>query len=158
MSEPNSLEMEIINSLKRELATEFKGFEIKPSVYGKNRIFVNTTCKANKNALKIMWEKFNARVSTISGVDFGRTLGVVYHLILDEYGINVNIKVNDVSKDNPELDSISDIVPAAEFMEREVHDLFGINFKGNPCMERWIIADDWPEGKYPLRKDYKPGG
>jgi len=150
--------MDIVNFLKKELKNKFKGFELKPHIYGKSRIFINISQDANKDALKAIWERFNARLNTISGVDFGKALGVIYHLTLDEYGIVINIKIDDLPRNNPELNSISDIIPAAAFMEREIHDLFGINFKGNLCMEKWIIADEWPEGEYPLRKDYKHGG
>ncbi|MHA1469845.1 MAG: NADH-quinone oxidoreductase subunit C, partial [Candidatus Asgardarchaeia archaeon] len=38
---------------------------------------------------------------------------------------------------------------------REIHDVLGIDFKNHPNLERLILADDWPEGVYPLRKEYK---
>ena len=45
------------------------------------------------------------------------------------------------------------LIPGAEWIEREMHDLYGINFKNHPRLERLILADDWPEGNYPLRKE-----
>jgi formate hydrogenlyase subunit 5 len=47
-------------------------------------------------------------------------------------------------------------MPAAEWIEREIQDLLGIRFDGHPNPKRLILADDWPEGVYPLRKDFKP--
>ncbi|MHC5035633.1 MAG: NADH-quinone oxidoreductase subunit C [Planctomycetota bacterium] len=42
-------------------------------------------------------------------------------------------------------------------MEREMNDLLGIVFEGHPDPRRLILADDWPEGVYPLRRDKKNG-
>jgi Ni,Fe-hydrogenase III component G len=44
-------------------------------------------------------------------------------------------------------------VAAAEWIEREIHDILGIDFKNHPNLKRLILFDDWPEGVYPLRKD-----
>jgi NADH:ubiquinone oxidoreductase subunit C len=35
-------------------------------------------------------------------------------------------------------------------------EMLGINFSGHPNLKRLLLADDWPEGKYPLRQDYEP--
>ena len=58
------------------------------------------------------------------------------------------------------LTSIASIMPAANWAEREAHDLVGLDFIGHPDPRRLVMADDWPEGLYPLRRDfpynYKP--
>jgi Ni,Fe-hydrogenase III component G len=43
----------------------------------------------------------------------------------------------------------------ANYIEREIRDLFGIEFPGHPEPKRLILPDGWPEGKHPLRSDYK---
>ncbi len=58
-----------------------------------------------------------------------------------------------VSRENPVINTVSNIYPVAEFQEREVYDLFGVQFGGNKDLRRIFLDDDW-EG-YPLRKDYK---
>ena len=55
-------------------------------------------------------------------------------------------------REDPNLDTVCDIWPTAEFHEREVYDLFGIRFNNHPDLRRLLLTDDW-EG-YPLRKDY----
>ncbi len=56
---------------------------------------------------------------------------------------------------NPEIDSIYDIYPGVEAMEREAYDMFGIIFRGHPDLSRILMPDEW-EG-FPLRKDYDIG-
>ena len=36
-----------------------------------------------------------------------------------------------------------------------MHEILGINFKGHPDLKRLLLPDDWPDGVYPLRRDYK---
>ncbi|MGC8848926.1 MAG: NADH-quinone oxidoreductase subunit C, partial [Candidatus Bathyarchaeia archaeon] len=61
-----------------------------------------------------------------------------------------------VSREEPRIESITDILPGATFYEREVYDLLGVRFEGHPNLKRVLLPDEWPEGVYPLRKDYKP--
>jgi NADH:ubiquinone oxidoreductase subunit C len=53
-----------------------------------------------------------------------------------------------------------DLHPGANFYEREIHDLMGIEVTGRGKLERLVVPDGWPEGHYPLRKDWPglPGG
>jgi Ni,Fe-hydrogenase III large subunit len=62
----------------------------------------------------------------------------------------------DVSKDNPEFESIANEIYSAGLFEREIKEMFGILPKGNPDLRRLRLHDEvWPEGYYPLRKDFK---
>ena len=56
----------------------------------------------------------------------------------------------------PELDSIVDLFPTAEFQEREVHDFFGISFRGHPDLRRILMPEEY-EG-HPQRRDFPVGG
>ena len=61
-----------------------------------------------------------------------------------------------LSGDNPRIDSITPVWPAANFYEREVFDLFGVYFAGHPRLTRIMMPDTW-DG-HPLRKDYPVEG
>jgi len=58
-----------------------------------------------------------------------------------------------IPRDNPVIHSLSSIWPIAEFQEREVYDLFGVQYAGNSDLRRLFLDDDW-QG-FPLRKDYQ---
>jgi NADH:ubiquinone oxidoreductase subunit C len=88
----------------------------------------------------------------LSGVDWGKELGVVYHLESTTYRHILVVKVKTGDRENPTFDTVSDIWPTAEFHEREVFDFFGIKFNNHPNLKRLFLTDEW-DG-FPLRKDY----
>ena len=77
---------------------------------------------------------------------------MVYHLTSTEHRHTIVIKAK-VERANPVIDTVSDIWRTAEFHEREVFDLFGVQFDQHPDLRRLILTDDF-EG-YPLRKDFE---
>jgi NADH-quinone oxidoreductase subunit C len=76
---------------------------------------------------------------------------VLYHLRSVKQRSLVALKVR-LPIDDPTVDTVSDLWPAANWHERETFDLVGITFKGHPDLRRILLPDDW-EG-HPLRKDY----
>lgn len=88
----------------------------------------------------------------LTGMDWPDGLGVIYHLTSTQYTHILVLKTKTSDRKNPSLDSVCDLWKTADFLEREVYDLFGINFKNHPDMRRIFLDESW-EG-YPLRKDY----
>lgn len=80
---------------------------------------------------------------------------VIYHLLSIPQKDRVRLKVK-LSGDDPSIESLTSVWPAANFFEREVFDLFGVRFPGHPYLRRIMMPEDW-EG-YPLRKDYPVEG
>ncbi len=78
-----------------------------------------------------------------------------YHLLSLEYRKRIRLKVR-IPGDDPQVQSVTSIWPAANWHEREAFDLMGIRFEGHPDLTRILMPDDW-EG-YPLRKDYPVEG
>ena len=80
---------------------------------------------------------------------------VVFHLLSLETAERLRLKVR-VDGENPRCYSAYPVWPAANAFEREVFDLFGINFEGHPDLRRIVLPDEF-EG-FPLRKDYPVEG
>ena len=77
-------------------------------------------------------------------------LEVVYNL----YSISSNerVRLKAAIAEGASIDSVAEVWPAANWMEREVYDLFGVTFRNHPDLRRILLPPDW-EG-HPLRKDY----
>ena len=80
---------------------------------------------------------------------------VVYELLSMARKERIRLKVRLAASD-AKVESVTSIWPAANYFEREVFDLFGIQFEGHPYLRRIMMPEDW-EG-HPLRKDYPVEG
>jgi Ni,Fe-hydrogenase III component G len=90
-----------------------------------------------------------------SCIDADDWFEVLYHFSYDQLGFIITVKAFIRDRENPAVESITPSVPGAEWIEREMHDVMGIEFRNHPDMRRLILADDWPEGVYPERKEAK---
>jgi NADH-quinone oxidoreductase subunit C len=87
-----------------------------------------------------------------TAVDFSTHFTVVYHLDSTDFRHLVVLKSLITDRENPKIDSLTALYPAAEYYEREVFDLFGIRFNNHPNLKRLFMEDDYG---YPLRKDFR---
>ncbi len=86
-------------------------------------------------------------------IDWKTKLTMVYHLSSTVTRNNIVVKV-DLDRSKPEIESVSAIWRTAEFHEREVYELFGVNFLNHPDLRLLILPIGW-EGRNPLRKDFE---
>lgn len=91
-------------------------------------------------------------LSNLTAVDYPEYFEMVYHLFSRASNSVVSVKVR-LNKEKPTVSSITVLWPSANFQEREVYDLMGIQFDGHPDLRRILLPDDF-EG-HPLRKDYQ---
>jgi NADH-quinone oxidoreductase subunit C len=78
---------------------------------------------------------------------------IYYHFSMDNIGLMLNIKVI-LPHDQPEIESLSNMFSASNWIEREIHELFGINFRNHPNQEKLLSEGNWAEGVYPYRKEF----
>jgi membrane-bound hydrogenase subunit beta len=90
--------------------------------------------------------------STITGLDSGENLEVLYHVT--DGGPEVSFRIA-VPRNNPHIPTVTEIIPGALLYERELQDMFGFVVDEIPDPRRYVLPEDWPLGVYPLRKDYK---
>lgn len=77
-----------------------------------------------------------------------------YHFSRDETGLILNIHVV-LDSQSPAIESLSNMFSASDWIEREMHELFGIDFINHPNQEKLISEGNWAEGVYPYRKEFK---
>lgn len=142
-------ENEIVQKLKSFMGEKILEVQVPRS----RRIFILVEKNVFKEAITHIIKKLKfVHLSTITGVDLGEEIEVIYHFSRDG-AVELSLKVR-VPKNKPVLPTITDITPGVALYEREVHDILGVVFKGHPNLSRLILPDDWPNGVYPLRKEW----
>ncbi|MBB6691742.1 NADH-quinone oxidoreductase subunit C, partial [Cohnella xylanilytica] len=89
----------------------------------------------------------------VAGVDHETHMEVVYHLLSLDSGHVYAAKVR-TDRAAPSVPSATPVWETANWNEREIYDLLGIEFPGHPDLRRIMMPDDWVG--HPLRKDYVP--
>ena len=142
-----------------ELSSKLKDAGINAVLQGVNRLCAATDAsnivKTVESAFKLGFD----HVKSINVIDLPLkgVFRVEYVLGSYEKGMEaVLLTINaEVPRDNPKVPSIISIYPGADYQEREMHELFGVWFDGNPWMGRnFMLSPDTPI-KYPLRKDHE---
>lgn len=139
-------ENEIITYLKQELGKDL----IEASKPRERRVFVRIKPAALRKAVNALKKQYQTlRFMTLSTVDHGLDFEFLHHFHVD--GKVVTLRSVKHKEDNT-LESIVDLIPAANFIEREVADLFGVKLVNHPQPQHLILTKDWPDDKRPLRK------
>jgi len=86
-------------------------------------------------------------------VDWKTYLTMVYHFTSTSHRQPLVLKVQ-LDRNKPEIETVSHIWRTAEFNEREVYEMFGVNFLNHQDLRLLILPDGW-EGKNPMRKDFE---
>ena len=138
-----------VDVLKNNLADEI--VELKVPRPRKAYVFLKPEC--HRDAVSLLLKNVDDTIlSTISGVDLGNEIELNYHMACDG---TVTLK-NKVPREKPVTQTITDILPGANLYEREVFDLLGVVFEGHPNLKRLLLPETWPQGNYPLRRDWNP--
>jgi membrane-bound hydrogenase subunit beta len=146
--------MEKENEIVEKLKDFLKGKLVKVTIPKKRRIFVYIKKDSLKEAMEYFVKDLKFKyLSTITGVDLGEEIEVIYHLS-HKGSIMLSARLA-VSNKNPNIPTITDLIPGAVLYEREVHDLLGVNFEGHPDLSPLILPEKWPKGVYPLRKEHQ---
>ncbi|MFZ0546911.1 MAG: NADH-quinone oxidoreductase subunit C [Candidatus Promineifilaceae bacterium] len=97
-------------------------------------------------------------LAAITGLDLGPEAGkmeVLYHFC--EGAAVVTLRVT-LDRETAVVPTVCGLIPSAGFFERELSEMFGITVEGTPNSDRLFLPDEWPDGVYPLRKDFQPIG
>jgi Ni,Fe-hydrogenase III component G len=125
-------------------------------VYEKSprRTFITVDPGRLPEIAEYLYKDLGYRFSIASGMHMVHGMEILYHFALDDANRFINLRVV-LDANSPSIQSLALRVPATEWIEREMHELLGIEFPGHPDMRHLLLTDDWPDGNYPLRRDWK---
>jgi Ni,Fe-hydrogenase III large subunit/Ni,Fe-hydrogenase III component G len=120
-----------------------------------SRLFLTLAREGMPQVADFLFNTVRARLVTSVGTDktpLDGTYEVSYIFSLDHENLLVALK-EIVNPADPRVPSLTNLIPGADWHEREVYDLLGIVPEGHPDPRRLVLADDWPPDVFPLRKD-----
>jgi len=117
------------------------------------RNYFGTCSSANLGkALSRMMTDFDCHfINSISGVDAGSSIDVVYHVTVKDSVVSLTVSL---PKSKPEIESVSALFPGAALFERELMEMLGVKVLNHPTGGRLFLPDSFPD-VHPLRKDGK---
>jgi NADH-quinone oxidoreductase subunit C len=138
-----------IEQFKKEFNTEILDIAIK----NQKRITITMKADAVLRISGYLYHSAGFRFIIATALQSKRGFEIHYHFSKDIVGLILNIHII-LDKDNPQVESLSNIFNASNWIEREIHELYGINFLNHPNLEKLISEGNWAEGVYPLRKEF----
>ncbi|MEI6079683.1 MAG: NADH-quinone oxidoreductase subunit C [bacterium] len=140
-------------NIQQSLLSKFKTLEGKITVKRARRLFAEVDFSNFRDVFHYAVKDLNFNVMCmITGLDEGENFSFIYHLANFD-GVILDVKTS-VPKSNPVIKTIMEYFPGAVLYERELTDMFGVKVEGLPEGNRYPLPDGWPEGQYPLRKDW----
>ncbi|MBN1781466.1 NADH-quinone oxidoreductase subunit C [bacterium] len=139
--------------IEKKIKEKFGKQILKWAEHNERRIYADIPLPLLKEFVQFLLGPLKGRFIIASGVDTPRgVIEILYHFDFYQLPQVFSLRVM-VDKKNPKVESLAGVSKAIEWIEREIHELLGIEFTGHPDMRHLILPDDWPEGNYPLRRD-----
>jgi Ni,Fe-hydrogenase III component G len=141
-------------SIIKKFKEEFNSDILEIAVKNQKRMIITIKPDSIVNVAGYLYKTAGFRFIIASAIHTKKGFEIHYHFSKDAVGLILNIHVI-LDKDNPQIESLSNMFNASNWIEREMHELFGINFLNHPNQEKLISEGNWAEGVYPLRKEFK---
>lgn len=142
--------VELIEQFRKEFESDL----LEVTEKSHKRMIISVKPEAILRIAEYFYRKAGLRFIIASALHTRKGFEIHYHFSKDEIGLILNIHVV-LDKDEPQIESLSNMFNASEWIEREMHELFGINFLNHPNQEKLISDGNWAEGVYPYRKEFK---
>jgi NADH:ubiquinone oxidoreductase subunit C len=139
-----------MEKILKKLKSNFKNDVLEIFQPSKKRVFVKIKNESLLNIVRFLHKDMGLRFIIASGSDLKEGFEIIYHFSDDSTGGIINLRVL-LPHNNPEIESLTQVFEGAEWIEREIWELLGINFKNHPNLKRLLLPEEL-EGKYPLRK------
>lgn len=142
------------DTIIEKLKEEFKSGILEVSEKNQKRATVTIKPNSLLNMAVYLYKDAGFRFIIASALHTRKGFEIHYHFSKDSTGLILNLHVI-LDRDKPEIESLSNMFNASNWIEREMHELFGINFLNHPNQDKLISEGNWAEGVYPYRKDFK---
>jgi len=146
-----------VSGLIDEILPRFEGIEPRAT---SDHPAINCRADLYRGLVKCLRDEFGFSLLTdVTAVDWEEEsprFSVVTHLVNPGDARYVRIVIACPNDENPEVPSIADLFPAADWHERETYDMFGIRFSGHPDLRRILMWEGYPY--FPLRKEFPLAG
>ena len=136
------------------IKSQFPGEVKDTKVLKQNRVTVKIEPAAILKVAEYLYRQVMFRFIIASAYHTKQGFEILYHFSDDEAGNIINIHVI-LPQDNPEIESLANMLSGANWIEREMHELLGITFLNHPEPDKLISDGNWAEGVYPYRKTFK---
>ncbi len=141
-------------SIISEFTTKFKSDILELTRKYRLRVVATIKPDAILRTSEYLYREAGLRFIIASAVHTKRGFEIYYHFSLDTEGLILDLHVI-LDSSRPEIESLSNMFNASNWIEREMHELFGINFLNHPNQDKLISEGNWAEGVYPYRKEFK---
>lgn len=118
------------------------------------RITVTVNPETIVEISRFLYQEQKLRFIIASALETIHGFEIHYHFSRDKSGLVLNIRVI-LDKENPAIESLTGLFEGANWIEREMHEILGIDFRNHPNLEKLISDGNWAEGVYPYRKSEK---
>ena len=136
-----------------KIKAKFSGIISDWDVKNPARLFFEIPPESIKDVVGFVFNELGLRFIIATGTDTRKAVELLYHFADDSSGAIISVRVTLSDKMNLKINSISDIFIGASWIEREIHELLGVDFPGNDNLKHLLLKDDWPKDDFPLRHD-----
>jgi len=141
------------DKIEKSIHQKFDDKILKWFEHNKKRIYVDIEPSDLVPFSQFIFQELGARFIIASGVDTPRGgVEILYHFDFYQLPQVFSIRVF-LKKPELEVESLASYIKGTEWIEREIAELLGVQFNNHPNMQHLILPEDWPKGKYPLRRD-----
>ncbi len=137
-----------------KLTGKFSGDISEVSLQKGRRAIVTIRHTALLTLSEYLFKSEGFRFIIASAMHTRRGFEIFYHFSFDADGMILSLHVI-LDKEKPHIESLSNMFSASNWIEREMHELFGIDFLHHPNQEKLLSEGNWAEGVYPYRKEFK---
>mgnify|MGYP000483426250 CR=1 FL=1 len=145
-----------VDKVVEEVKARLADVLLEAKVERKNYAHIKVKPEGLVRAAQLLKECGYSHPASVTGVDYPDRgeIEVIYHVESIEDKAIVALRTA-VSRDNPSLPTLRDVWMGVHYHERETWEMLGVKFEGHPELKRFLLQEDWEEGVYPLRKEFK---